>query len=93
MDYSFMIMVLRIHDHGTGLMVGVTGRQGVLTPPRHIIPSLVFFEVRVSKIFTMDYYTHLVWILTLTADFSVYRTGHTYFDCGLFGFPNLDNRF
>jgi hypothetical protein len=29
---------LLIYDQGTGLMVGVTGRQGMLTPPRHLIP-------------------------------------------------------
>jgi hypothetical protein len=30
-----------------GLMVGVTGRQGFLTPPRQLIPPLVYSEVRV----------------------------------------------
>jgi hypothetical protein len=31
-----------IHNNGTGLTAGATGRQGMLTPPRHLIPSPVF---------------------------------------------------
>jgi hypothetical protein len=27
-----------IHDQETGLMVGVTNQQGMLTPPKHLIP-------------------------------------------------------
>jgi hypothetical protein len=33
-----------------GLIAGVTGRQGMLTPPRHLIPPLVYPEVRVCPI-------------------------------------------
>jgi hypothetical protein len=33
-----------------GLMAGVTGRQGMLTPPKHLIPPLVYPEVRVCPI-------------------------------------------
>jgi hypothetical protein len=50
-------------------MGGVTGRQGVLTPPRHLIPPLVFPAVRISLIFTKDCsiyictgYGHLFWL-------------------------------
>jgi hypothetical protein len=35
-------------------------------------PDLVFPEVRVSLIFTVDYFIYLIWALILTADFSVY---------------------
>jgi hypothetical protein len=38
-----------------GLTAGVTGQQGMLTPPWHLIPLLVFPGVRVSLIFTVDY--------------------------------------
>jgi hypothetical protein len=30
-----------------GLTAGVTGQQGMLTPPWHLIPSLIYSEVRV----------------------------------------------
>jgi hypothetical protein len=33
-----------------GLTAGVTGRKGMLTPPRHLMPPLVFPEVRVCPI-------------------------------------------
>jgi hypothetical protein len=33
---------LRIHDVETGLMVGMTGQKGMLTPPRHLVPSPVY---------------------------------------------------
>jgi hypothetical protein len=34
----------------TGVTADVTGRQGMLTPPRHLIPPLVYPEVRVCPI-------------------------------------------
>jgi hypothetical protein len=37
-----------------GFMAGVTGRQGMLNPPRHLISPLVFPEVRVSLIFNVE---------------------------------------
>jgi hypothetical protein len=30
--------VLGTHDHETGLMRNVAGRQGIFTPPGHLIP-------------------------------------------------------
>jgi hypothetical protein len=30
-----------------GLTAGVTGQQGMLTPPWHLIPPLIYSEVRV----------------------------------------------
>jgi hypothetical protein len=69
-------------------MAGATGRQGVLTPPRHLIPPLVFPGVRVSLVFTVGYSIYLTghwfwlrifpftWlgVLILTAACSVYLT-------------------
>jgi hypothetical protein len=46
-----------------GLMVGVTGRQGMLTPPRHLIPPLVFPGVRVRLICSVDCSIYLNWTL------------------------------
>jgi hypothetical protein len=60
---------------------GVTGRQGMLTHPRHLIPPLVFPKVLVSMIFIMHCSIYLIWKLILTADFSVNMTGRTDFDC------------
>jgi hypothetical protein len=60
---------------------------GVLAPPRQIIPSLVFPEVRVSLIFTMDYSIHLVWILILTTDFFPFKGLNTQIfivDCSVY---------
>jgi hypothetical protein len=47
---------IRIHDHGTGLTACVTDRQGMLTPPRHLIPPPAGPWVRVSHLF--------VWLVT-----------------------------
>jgi hypothetical protein len=30
-----------------GLTAGVSGRQGMLTPPRHLIPPLIYSEIHV----------------------------------------------
>ena len=73
-----------------GLTAGVTGQQGMLTPPRHLIPLLVFPGVRVSLIFNVDYLMYLIWTLILTADFSVNLTSCTDSDSGLVRFRNFD---
>lgn len=46
--------LLRSTDFNHWFMVGVTGQQGILTPPRHLIPPLVYSKVRVchAHIFT-----------------------------------------
>ena len=38
--------LFRLPDQDYGLTEGVTGQQGMLTPPRHLIPPLVCPEVR-----------------------------------------------
>jgi hypothetical protein len=48
-----------------GLMVGVTGRQGMLTPPRHLIPPLVYPEVRVCTILKFLFPTWLMRLMTV----------------------------
>jgi hypothetical protein len=58
------------------LTAGLTGQQGMLTPPWHLIPPLVFPGVRVSLIFNVDY--------------SINLTRRTEFDNGLFRLPYLD---
>jgi hypothetical protein len=35
-------------EYLNGLMVGVTGQRGMLTPPWHLIPPLIYSEARVS---------------------------------------------
>jgi hypothetical protein len=77
----------RLSNVEIGLTAGVTGQQGMLTPPWHLIPPLVFPRVRVSLIcFIVDYSITwtghwfclrifpLTWlsVLILTADNSVY---------------------
>ena len=42
--------LLRLPDQDLGLTAGVTGRQEMLTPPRHWIPPLVYPGVRVRPI-------------------------------------------
>jgi hypothetical protein len=37
------------------LTLGVTGQQGMLTPPWHLIPLLVFPGLHVSLMFIVDY--------------------------------------
>jgi hypothetical protein len=75
------------------LMAGLTGRQGMLTPPKHAIPPLVFPGVHGSLNFTVDYSINLIWTPILTTDFSVYLTGRTDFDYGLFRLPDLKHLF
>jgi hypothetical protein len=41
---------------------GATGRQGVLTPPRHLIPPPVFPGVRVSPFVYLTCNSYLNWI-------------------------------
>jgi hypothetical protein len=51
------------HDYGSyrllsleiGLVVGVTGQQGMLIPPRHLIPPLIYSEVRVHPFSDLYY--------------------------------------
>jgi hypothetical protein len=50
---------LHIHDQETGLMAGVTGRQGMLTPPKHLIPPPVRPGVRVSPFISLTYNSYL----------------------------------
>jgi hypothetical protein len=81
-----------------GLMVDVTGQQGMLTPPRHLIPSLVFPGVRVNLRFSCTWSEHWFWLwnfpftwldtLILSVEFSIYLTGHTDFVCGIFHLPD-----
>jgi hypothetical protein len=44
---------LRIHDQETGLTTGVTGQQGMLTPPRHMISLPVCPEARVCPFISL----------------------------------------
>jgi hypothetical protein len=73
-----------------GFTACVTGQQGMLTSPRHLILPLVIPGVRVSLILTVDYSAYLIRTVILTADFSVYLTVRADFDCRLFLLPNLD---
>jgi hypothetical protein len=79
-----------VTDLKLGLTLGVTDQQEVVTPPRHLIPPLVFPEVCVSLIVTMSCCIYLIWALILTANFSVYLTRRSVVDCRLFCLSNLD---
>jgi hypothetical protein len=68
-----------------GLTADVIGQHGMFTPPRHL-----FSGICVSLILTVDCFIYLNWTLSSTADFPVYQTRRTDFDCRLFGLPNLD---
>jgi hypothetical protein len=61
--------------------------------PTHLIPPRLFPGVHGCLIFTEVCSYYLTWVLILTADFSVYLTGRTDFDCELFCLPNLDTSF
>jgi hypothetical protein len=82
------MVVYRLPNLEIGLTVGVTVRQGMLTPTRHLIPPLVFLGVLVSLIFTVDCSIYLNWTLILAVNFSVYLTRRTDFDSVLFRLPN-----
>lgn len=48
---AFDYELLRLPNHNIGLTAGVTGQQGVLSPVRHLIPSLVCPGVRICLYF------------------------------------------
>jgi hypothetical protein len=54
-----------IHDHGTGLTVGVACQQGMLTPARHLIPPPVYPGVRVSPFISLTCNYNLFFFLRL----------------------------
>jgi hypothetical protein len=45
--------------------MGVTGQQGMLTPLRHLIPSLVYSEVRVCPMLKFVFSTGLMRLMTV----------------------------
>ena len=53
--------MIPIHILDYGLTVGVTGQQGMLTPPRHLIPPLVYpgihvvFHIGIVRLITVRY--------------------------------------
>jgi hypothetical protein len=55
----------RLPELGSGLTAGVTGRQGKFTPPRHLIPPLVYPEVRVCPILKFAFPTGLMRSMTV----------------------------
>jgi hypothetical protein len=57
----FCILILAFE---MGHTAGATGRQGMLTPPRHLIPPLVFPEVRVCSILGFVFPTGFMRLIT-----------------------------
>jgi hypothetical protein len=56
----------RLPDLEIGLMAGVTGRQGMLTSHRHLIPRMIYSKVRVCPILWFVYFrTGLMWSRTV----------------------------
>ena len=51
--------MLRLPDQDYGLTAGVTGQQGMLTPPRHLIPPLVC----PGSVFAQLLFLYYVWDL------------------------------
>jgi hypothetical protein len=64
-----LILTLLIFAFEMGLTAGAAGRQGMLTPPRHLISPLVFPGVRVSLAIIVGYSIYLIYTLTLTTYF------------------------
>jgi hypothetical protein len=50
----------RLHELELGLMAGVTGRQGMLTPPRYMIPPL-YIQRYVFALFSDLYFPEVLW--------------------------------
>ena len=48
-----------------GLTVGVTGQQGMLTPPRHLIPPLVYPGPRICLTLVFVFYLGLTILITV----------------------------
>jgi hypothetical protein len=51
---DFDYRLLRLSDLEIGLKAGETGQHGMIIPPGHLIPSLMFPGVRLSLIFTNE---------------------------------------
>jgi hypothetical protein len=56
---TLILTTIRLPELELGLTAGVAGRQGMLTPLRHLIPPPVYLEVRVCHIlkFCISYRT------------------------------------
>jgi hypothetical protein len=70
-----VIFLYCLPDAEIGLTAGVTGRQGMLIPPRYLIPPLVFPGTRASLIFLWVIHLHALGT-DFNCGFSVYRTVH-----------------
>ena len=57
--------LFRLPDQDYGLTAGVTGQQGMLTPPRHLIPPLVCPEVRDCPTLVFVFYLGLTRLITV----------------------------
>jgi hypothetical protein len=55
----------RLPEPELGLMAGVTGRQEMPTPPRHLIPPLVYLEVCVCPILKFVFPMRLLGLMTV----------------------------
>jgi hypothetical protein len=71
----------RLPDLETGLMPGVTGWQGMFTPYKKLIPSLVYPEVRVCLILLSAFPTELMRLMTVRylCHFIYVLFGHGYY--------------
>jgi hypothetical protein len=49
----------RFINHGTGFTASVIDQQGMVTPPRHLIPPPVYPGVRVSPFISLTYIPYL----------------------------------
>jgi hypothetical protein len=54
-----------------GLTAGVTGRQGILTPPRHMIPPLVCPEGRVCSVLGFVFSTGFMRLIKLFVIYAI----------------------
>jgi hypothetical protein len=85
-----------------GLTAGVTGLQGMPTPPRHPIPPLVYPEVSVCpilrsvfptglmRLITVRYLCHFIYTMSMTSSTSfsmLKKSHHIYFFCRAVKFP------
>jgi hypothetical protein len=68
----------RLHDLEIVLTAGVTGRQGMFTPPGHLATSLVYPEVHVSSFYDL-YFLQVLWDCWLFVIYVISLTSQKFF--------------
>jgi hypothetical protein len=86
LDYgSYLLPNLEI-----GLTAGVTGRQGMLTPPWHLIPPLIYSEVCLLSF--SDLYARLMRLITVCSFFFFISFCHQFISRSVFVCRDVEKR-